>query len=1054
MVRINFLMGAVAGTMLAMLALVGNLNSVQAQDVDAIIEGINVRHIGPGAMSGRVTTIDVQRDRPEVIYIGTASGGLWRSETAGVAWEALFDDQPTQSIGAVAIAPSNPDVIWVGTGEGNPRNSHSSGRGIFRSIDGGATWEMMGLEGTRNIHRIIVHPTDHHTVWVGAIGTAWGDSPDRGVYKTTDGGQTWEHQLYIDERTGVADMIIDPSNPDKLIAAMWSHRREPWFFTSGGEGSGLHITYDGGQNWKEFTEEEGLPSGELGRIGLTISAANPDVIYALVESANTGLYHSKDGGLNWSMIQGKQVGNRPFYYADIYADPSNENRLFNLYSMVDMSEDGGKTFRTILPYSGVHPDHHAFYIHPDDPNYLIDGNDGGLNISRDGGQTWTFVNNLPLGQFYHIAVDNAVPYRIYGGMQDNGSWVGPSEVWHVGGIRNEDWQEILFGDGFDVLPAANDLNTAYAMYQGGSLSRVDLRNGDATSVQPVPPDSTALRFAWNAAVAADPFHPDGVYFGSQFLHHSIDRGNSWETRSPDLTTNDPEKQDQANSGGLTIDATQAENHCTILCIAPNPHREGEIWVGTDDGRIQHTTDGGGTWTDHAASIKRFPTGAWIPQIQVSPHDPDEVYVVVNDYRRNNWQPYLYRTMDGGATWVRLVLETGEVTGHALSVVQDPEEASLLFLGTEEGLFVSFDRGANWKRWTHDVPSVPVRDMVIHPRDGDLVLGTFGRAAYVIDDIDPLRVLARDGNGMLSESLHIFDVPDAYQVNFRRHVGARFPADHYWSGENYRGGARVQWYIHPDTADTYEENELLWAVLNAQGDTLRNGAKTAEGGIQDMRWRFDTNGMDWPRREIQKRKEQPSGGGPDVVPGVYTIQLALGEHRAEADVVVHPDPRVPYDQKAHEMRNLHQRVVMEAVKPISNGMDRIQRALATVEVVKQELKWIPDSLKKDATTLADSLKSTLQGIEEMYTEPRDFKGIESVTERLSSIMWTAFSINGGTDAPGGNAQRALERLHEGASEFAKAVDEAMAGVWMDWLEAVEAIDRSPARLYEAAGEQEE
>jgi len=291
--------------MLAMLALVGNLNSVQAQDVDAIIEGINVRHIGPGAMSGRVTTIDVQRDRPEVIYIGTASGGLWRSETAGVAWEALFDDQPTQSIGAVAIAPSNPDVIWVGTGEGNPRNSHSSGRGIFRSIDGGATWEMMGLEGTRNIHRIIVHPTDHHTVWVGAIGTAWGDSPDRGVYKTTDGGQTWEHQLYIDERTGVADMIIDPSNPDKLIAAMWSHRREPWFFTSGGEGSGLYITYDGGQNWKEFTEEEGLPSGELGRIGLTISAANPDVIYALVESANTGLYHSKDGGLNWSMIQGE-----------------------------------------------------------------------------------------------------------------------------------------------------------------------------------------------------------------------------------------------------------------------------------------------------------------------------------------------------------------------------------------------------------------------------------------------------------------------------------------------------------------------------------------------------------------------------------------------------------------------------------------------------------------------------------------------------------------------------------------------------------------------------
>jgi photosystem II stability/assembly factor-like uncharacterized protein len=1041
------------GLAMAALMWVGMTNGL-AQDVDALMEGMNVRHIGPGAMSGRVTTIDVQRDRPEVIYVGTASGGLWRSETAGVEWTALFDDQPTQSIGAVALAPSNPDVIWVGTGEGNPRNSHSSGRGVFRSIDGGATWELMGLEGTRNIHRIVIHPNDHNTVWVGAIGTAWGDSPDRGVYKTTDGGKTWTHQLYVDERTGVADMIIDPSNPDKLLVAMWSHRREPWFFASGGEASGLYITYDGGANWKQLTDEEGLPSGEIGRIGLTISAANPDVIYALVESSNTGLYHSMDGGLNWSMIQNKQVGNRPFYYADIYADPSDEKRLFNLYSMVDMSEDGGKTFRTILPYSGVHPDHHAFYIHPDDPNYLIDGNDGGLNISRDGGRSWTFVNNLPLGQFYHISVDNAVPYRIYGGMQDNGSWVGPSEVWHVGGIRNEDWQEILFGDGFDVLPAPGDLNTAYAMYQGGSLSRVDLRNGDATGVQPVPHDSTVLRFAWNAAVAADPFDSSGIYFGSQFLHHSSDRGNTWALRSPDLTSNDPEKQNQAKSGGLTIDATQAENHCTILCIAPNPARKGEIWVGTDDGRIQHTTDGGETWIDHAVGIKRFPAGAWIPQIQVSPHNPDEVYVVVNDYRRNNWQPYLYRTLDAGASWVRLVLDGGEVTGHVLSVVQDPVAPSLLFLGTEEGLFVSFDRGTNWKRWKHEVPSVPVRDMVIHPRDGDLILGTFGRAAYVIDDLAPLRALANDGNGVLEESLRVFEVPDAYQVNFRRHTGARFPADHYWSGENYGGGVRIQWYVQPDTAEAYGEDDLLWAVLDTQGDTLRNGAMKADGGMQDMRWQFNTNGMDWPSREIKKERKMPPGGGPDVLPGNYTIALKLGDHESATEFTVHPDPRVPYDRKAHEARNLHQRIVIEAVKPIVEAMDEVQRALATLDVVKQELKWIPDSLKEEAVQLSDSLKAELTAVEEMYYEPRDFKGIESLTERLSSVMWTAFSINGGAEAPGGNAQRALQRLHEGATEFDTAVKVVMEGVWLDWLAAVEAIDRSPARLYEAAGQQKE
>ena len=1026
----------------------GQWGAVQAQDVDAFIEGMNIRHIGPGAMSGRVTTIDVERNRPEVMYVGTASGGLWRSETAGVEWEPLFDDQPTQSIGAVALAPSNPDVIWVGTGEGNPRNSHSSGRGVFRSIDGGYSWEMMGLENTHNIHRIIIHPTDHQTVWVGVTGTAWGDSPNRGVYKTTDGGKSWEHVLYTDESTGVADMIIDPSNPDKLLVAMWSHRRQPWFFTSGGEGSALHITHDGGSTWKKLTDEEGLPGGELGRIGLAVSAANPDVIYALVESTNTGLYHSKDGGVSWSLIQRDNIGNRPFYYADIYADPSDERRLFNLYSMVDLSEDGGRTFRTILPYSGVHPDHHAFYIHPDNPNFLIDGNDGGLNISRDGGKSWTFVNNLPLGQFYHIAVDMAVPYRIYGGMQDNGSWVGPSEVWHSGGIRNEDWQEVMFGDGFDVLPAPGDLNTAYAMYQGGSLARIDLRNGNQSSIQPVQPDTVPLRFAWNAAIAADPKDPNGVYFGSQMVHHSANRGGTWTTLSGDLTTNDPEKLKQAESGGLTIDATQAENHCTILCIAPNPLRPEELWVGTDDGRIQHSRDGGATWIDHALDIKRFPVGAWIPQIHVSSHDADEVYVVVNDYRRNNWNPYLYRTTDSGVTWVRLVMEGGEVTGHALSVVQDPEEASLLFLGTEEGLFVSFDRGANWKRWTHDVPSVPVRDMVIHPRDGDLILGTFGRAAYVMDDIAPLRALAAEGNGVMADPLRVFPVADAHLVNYRRPLGARFGADHQWVGENHESGALIQLYIQPDSAEAADEDAVKWAIVNAQGDTLREGERDAEAGLHSFTWRLDTHGVDWPRRGLPEASEVTSGGGPRVLPGTYQVVVSFGDQRDSASIEVHADPRVPYDREAQEARIAFQRVVMSEVDQIAVAMASIQRGLATMKVVEKELQHLPDSLTEGLTQLSDSLKTAFLDAEALYTEPEDFKGIESVTERLSSVMWNAFSINGGDTAPAGNAQRALERLREEGTEFAVAVQEIMGGLWMSWLDAVDAVDRSPRRIFEA------
>jgi hypothetical protein len=554
-------------------------------------------------------------------------------------------------------------------------------------------------------------------------------------------------------------------------------------------------------------------------------------------------------------------------------------------------------------------------------------------------------------------------------------------------------------------------------------------------------------------VASDPFTTDGLYFGSQFLHHSEDRGNTWKTISPDLTTNDLEKQNQAESGGLTIDATQAENHCTILCIAPNPQRAGEIWVGTDDGRLQHTIDGGVSWVDHAIDIKRFPMGAWIPQIHISAHDPDEVYVVVNDYRRNNWQPFLYRTNDAGDTWVRMVLEGGEVSGHALSVVQDPVAPSLLFLGTEEGLFVSFDRGTNWKRWTHEIPSVPVRDMVIHPRDGDLILGTFGRAAYVIDDLAPLRALATEGNATLDNTLNLFAVSEAYQVNYRRPLGARFTADHDWEGENRRSGVRIQYYVHPDSAEAYGKDELLWAVLNASGDTVRNGGMDAEAGLQDMWWRFDSNGMPWPGREIQKKEKFPSGGGPQVLPGEYTISMNMGNHTTTTLFEVKPDPRVPFDAAAHQQRDMHRRLVMKEVEPIVDAMDQIQRALATIKVVKEELKWLPDSMKKETMELTDSLKTALLNAEELYTEPRDAKGTGSVTERLSSVMWDAFSINGGDMAPGGNAIRALERLQEGGAEFCTEVATVMSDLWSTWLQSVETVDRSPQKLFEAAGEQE-
>ena len=462
---LNLALRTVASTLLVTSVLQNSAFSQSESDpsedpVEALVEAMNVRHIGPGTMSGRVTSIAVPLHEPKVIYVGTASGGLWKSASAGVTWEPIFDDQPTQSIGAVALSPLNPDLVWVGTGEGNPRNSHTSGRGIYRSLDGGNSWSFMGLKETRNIHRILIHPRDPNTVFVAATGSAWGDSPDRGVYKTTDGGETWDHILSIDDRTGCAELIMDPSNPDKLFAAM-VFRRQPWTFQSGGEGSGLYVTHNGGATWVERTSEDGLPEGDLGRMGLAMSAANPDVVYALVESQDYALYRSDDE-VTWPQTTDSDVGKSVLLRRNSLR--SHQRRpCVQLVEHGVKSTDGGRSFDIILPYSGVHPDHHALYIPPTDPNYLINGNDGGLNISRDGGEHWRYVNNLPVGQFYHIAVDNEEPYNVYGGMQTTAhGWA--SAVWHADGIRNEDWQEVLFGDGFDVQPTGD--GDMYAMYQG------------------------------------------------------------------------------------------------------------------------------------------------------------------------------------------------------------------------------------------------------------------------------------------------------------------------------------------------------------------------------------------------------------------------------------------------------------------------------------------------------------------------------------------------------------------------------------------------------------
>ncbi|MEM1271467.1 MAG: hypothetical protein AAGI08_15590, partial [Bacteroidota bacterium] len=754
---------------------------------------MQAREVGPAGMSGRVTSIDVVLRSPNTWYVGTASGGLWMTTSGGTDWTPIFDDQPVASIGDVKVFQNNPDIIWVGTGEGNPRNSQTNGNGVYKSIDGGQTWTHLGLEDSRAIHRMILHPTDPMIAWAGVQGPAWGETEQRGVFKTTDGGKTWTKTLYVNDRTGIGDLVQDPGNPDHLIAAMWEFRRWPWFFESGGEGSGLYVSYDGGETWAQRTHEDGLPKGQLGRMGLAFAPSDPDRVYALVEAEKkNGLYRSDDGGDSWSLVSTENIGNRPFYYADLFVDPNNENRIYNLFSLVTVSEDAGKTFDTLLPYERVHPDHHALWIHPDNSDFIINGNDGGLAVSHDRGDSWRFVENLPLAQFYHIRVDDAHPYNIYGGMQDNGSWRGPAYVYRAGGIRNAYWEEVAFGDGFDTMPDASDPRYGFAMSQGGNLYRYDLETGQRKLVRPTAAGDTTLRFNWDAALAQDPFEPATIYYGSQYVHKSTDRGDTWTVISGDLTTNDPDKQRQIDSGGLTYDVTQAENYTTITAISASPLQENVLWAGTDDGRVHVTQDGGANWTDLTGRFAGVAEGTWVPQIHASRHRAGSAFVLFEDHRRNNWTPYAYETADFGETWTRIVDED-EVYGYVLSIEQDPVEPSLLFLGTEFGLHVSFDAGTTWEKWTHGVPTVSVMDLAIQEREHDLILGTFGRSAYVLDDLRPLRAVAQTMAG-LGNPLTVFETPTAVLATYAQATGTRFAAEAEYAGENRPYGARIHYML--------------------------------------------------------------------------------------------------------------------------------------------------------------------------------------------------------------------------------------------------------------------
>ncbi|MFP5285445.1 MAG: VPS10 domain-containing protein, partial [Thermoanaerobaculia bacterium] len=893
-----------------------------------LLAGISARSIGPAAMSGRVADVAVVESDTDVVYAGAATGGVWKSTNGGLTWSPVFDDQPVASIGAVAVFQPNPDVVWVGSGEGNPRNSVSAGNGIYKSLDGGRTWKHLGLEKTERIHRVLLHPADPDVAYVAAQGKLWGENPERGVFKTTDGGRTWKRVLYVDERTGAAELVMDPANPNKLFAAMWDHRRQPWRFRSGGPGSGLYVTHDGGESWKRLTEDDGLPRGELGRMGIAISRSNPNVVYALVEAQKSALIRSDDGGRTWKAVnEDQRTANRPFYYADIRVDPTSPDRVYNIATRLSVSTDGGKTFNVMPGSRTIHGDYHALWIDPEDPEHLIVGNDGGLGISHDRGETFRFVANLPLAQYYHVNVDMETPYNVYGGLQDNGSWRGPSSVWEErGNIRNHQWQRIGGGDGFDVLPDPEDATRGYSMSQGGDLTRWDLRLGEMRGIKPpeIDPENDRLRFNWNADIAQDPFEPGTIYYGSQYVHKSTDRGETWTVISPDLTTDTPEWQ-RRDTGGLTPDVTGAENHTTILAISPSPKQKGVLWVGTDDGRVHVTRDGGKTWESVEKNLRGVPANTWVPHIRASKFDAASAFIVLDNHRRDDSKPYVFRTDDWGKTWKSLA--TNDLQGYALAIDQDPVDRDLLFLGTESGLYVSNDGGRSWMKWRHGLPeTVSAMDLVIHPRDHDLVVATHGRAVYILDDIAPLRELTAE---TMREPLHLYPSSPAWLHRFGGGSGNPRSGAGEFAAESRPYGALLTWSLnapglpHPDEDKERERREKERAearqaaaqpsdeeaeagkpsqetkpepeekpkdpkvkieIADASGKIVRTLEAPAKQGLNRTAW--DLGRDAWRRPPTDNRgNPQEQRSGPEVPPGTYNVTVRYKDHEAKGTVKV-------------------------------------------------------------------------------------------------------------------------------------------------------------------------
>ena len=911
------------------------------------LRALRPRYVGPAGVSGRVTAIDVVEAHPETIFAGAADGGVWKSSDAGATWRPVFDAQPAASIGALAVFQANADVVWVGTGEANLHATVGSGDGVYRSTDGGRTWSHLGLTASEHIARIVLHPVNPEVAWVAAVGPLWRQGGERGVYRTEDGGKHWTRVLFVDDATGAGDLALDPGNPERLLANLWQVRRWPWELRSGGPGSGLYLSEDGGRTWRRRTAADGLPAGEVGRMKLAFARSRPEIAYAMVETERAGvLLRSQDGGRTWDQaFRHPNLFPRPFFFGEMKVDPWRPDRLYSLHFCLDVSADGGKHWEYRL-FSGVHPDMHALWIDPRDPDHLLIATDGGLYASRDGGQTASPLGELPLAQVNRVAVDLETPYDVYAGTQDNGSWRGPGAGWEAGGVAARRWQMVGGDDGTTVLPDPATPGQGFSIAQNGELVRWDLATGEWRDAQPRLPTAAggraALRFGWITPLVLDPFAPGTLYCGSQLVLRSTDRGRSWTAISPDLTTDNPAWQRQDVSGGLTPDVGGAETYTTISAIAPSPLAAGALWVGTDDGRLHLTRDGGATWRSLEALVPGVPAGAWVARILASRFAAGTAYVLFDDHRRGDEQPYVVRTDDFGASWHRLPV-TG-VRGHALAIEQDPVDPDLLFLGTEAGLWVSLDGGGSWLPWPAGplseggLPPAPVADLVVHPRDHDLVIATRGRGLYVVDDITPLRHLAA---AALAEPLHLFP-PTAAQQHWRREStvsdgpggrGEERPEERpYGALLTFWVGARTLAVppasTPPSSPSPPAAPSVEIRVADAAGRRVRSFTAPVRPGLNRAVWGLESDTLvRRPRDGGRGELPAAAGPGPEVPPGTYQVALSLGGRESHALVRVVADPRSTSTADDWRTRWAAVRRVEQLRQAAVAAIERLERARA-------------------------------------------------------------------------------------------------------------------------------